>query len=195
MARELTDGLRHDLVRGHAVGIPAAVDLDADDVGRREEPPPGVGGRCRAGQFSHASRHHLADDVVVGGVGGGVDALVRLNGDDTAGVGAGHPGHLRWRVGRHDAHRRNLGVLGSAGSGLALLLRRVELDSGPGGRGRQEPNERSAMHRARLQDEKRRHRSSFRGELHLIPCVDRVLQFLNISFSIQHSAFSTPFVP
>ena len=45
MARQLPDGLGDDLVRRDAVRIAAAVDFDADDVGRLEEAPPGVGGR------------------------------------------------------------------------------------------------------------------------------------------------------
>ncbi len=62
---ELADGLGDDLVRGYAVRIAAAIDLDADDVGRHEEPPPGVRRRARAGQRAHAARHHLAHDGVV----------------------------------------------------------------------------------------------------------------------------------
>src|SRR5436190_1553144 len=73
---QLADGLGDDLVGGDAVGIPPAVHLDADDVFRHEEAPPGVGRRAGAGQGAHALRHHLAHHIVVRLAGGHVNRSV-----------------------------------------------------------------------------------------------------------------------
>jgi hypothetical protein len=64
-ARQLAHDFAHDLVRGDAVRIPAAVDLDPHDVGRFEEPAPRICRRASARQCAHALGHHLAHDCVV----------------------------------------------------------------------------------------------------------------------------------
>ena len=105
---ELADGLGHDLVRGHAERIAAAVDLDADDVRRLEETPPRVRRRAGARQRAHPPRHHLAHDLVVGLVGRDVDALVGFDRHDAAGVRARHAGRRRWSIAGHHAQGRQV---------------------------------------------------------------------------------------
>ncbi len=116
-ARQLPNGLADNLVRGDAVGIPAAVHFDADDVGWVEEPAPRVRRALRAGQRLHARRHHLAHDRVVGGAGRDVDALVGLYGDDAARKRPRHPGDFRCRITRHDFQTRKIRAAGRLAGG------------------------------------------------------------------------------
>ena len=104
-------------------GIAAAVDLDADDVCRLEEPAPGIRRRARAGQRAHAARHHLAYDGVVRLAGRHVDAPVGLDRHDAAWVWPGHPGRLRGGVARD--HLQCGDVLARLGGCARLLADRV----------------------------------------------------------------------
>src|SRR5262249_51613534 len=99
---ELADALGHDLVRRDHVGIPAAVDLDAHHVGGYEEAPPGRRHRRLSGERAQAPRHHVAHDLVVGGVRDRVDALLRVHRHHAAREGPRHAGIGRRGVARHD---------------------------------------------------------------------------------------------
>ena len=124
-ARQLAHDFGHDLVRGDAVRIAAAVDLDADDVRRFEEAPPGVSRRAGARQRAHALRHHLAHDRVVCLAGRGVDGFGRLDRHHAARIRARHPGSRRRRVARDDTKRRNvLGLLDGSSERIPSRQRR-----------------------------------------------------------------------
>ena len=88
--RELPDDFRHDLVVRDAVGVTAAVHLQADDVGGREEPPPRLVWRRIAGQRAHPARQHLAHDLGVRRARRRIHARVRLDLRDDTRIGPGH---------------------------------------------------------------------------------------------------------
>src|SRR5262249_8818781 len=130
-ANQLPDDVGDDLVGGDAVRIAAAVDLDADHVRWLEEAPPGLCGRARAGQRAHATRHHVAHHLVVGGAGRRVDASVRSDRDHETRVRTGHSRRRRPTALGHDTQRRQ----------LRSWLRIAQ----EGGR-REQPDERSSVH-------------------------------------------------